>query len=48
MRGSEIVAQYRYDAWGNILLESRDSADYFAVNNPFRYRSYYYDIETGY
>lgn len=48
MRGSEIVAQYRYDAWGNILLESRDSADYFAVNNPFRYRSYYYDVETGY
>lgn len=48
MRGSDIVAQYRYDAWGNILQELKDSSDYFAVNNPIRYRSYYYDVETGY
>ncbi len=32
------------DAWGNILSKTGTMADI----NPFRYRSYYYDTETGF
>ena len=41
-----LVAQYVYDAWGNweIVL---NNADDIANLNPFRYRSYYFDVETG-
>jgi RHS repeat-associated protein len=38
-----IVATYSYDACGNILSQSGSMADV----NPFRYRGYYYDTETG-
>ncbi|MDE7100565.1 MAG: hypothetical protein K2O05_01775, partial [Anaeroplasmataceae bacterium] len=40
-----IVAKYSYDAYGNhkIILNKDDIANI----NPFRYRSYYYDIETN-
>ncbi len=38
------VVQYIYDAWGNHSI----SGDEVLGNlNPFRYRSYYYDTETG-
>ena len=40
----EVVAEYEYDAWGNITYQS----GYMAENNPFRYRGYYYDEETGF
>ena len=49
----DIVATYEYDAWGNCTVMS----DYGYVNtnssfigniNPFRYRGYYYDSETGF
>ena len=39
-----VVAQYTYDAWGNIL----DSGGDLAAVNPLRYRGYYYDNETGF
>ena len=39
-----IVAEYAYDAWGNILQETGTKASI----NPFRYRGYYYDVETGF
>ena len=39
-----IVARYEYDAWGNITYQSGSMADI----NPFRYRGYYYDNETGF
>ena len=39
-----IVASYTYDAWGNILTKTGAMADV----NPFRYRGYYYDTETGF
>lgn len=48
-----LVAQYLYDAWGNHdVLDADDEID-DNVNsignvNPFRYRSYYYDAETGF
>ena len=39
------VAHYAYDAWGNIqILQDTDG---IATLNPFRYRSYYFDEETG-
>ncbi|MBR2377572.1 MAG: hypothetical protein IKA85_07395, partial [Clostridia bacterium] len=38
------VATYTYDAWGNILTKTGSMADI----NPFRYRGYYYDTETGF
>jgi len=41
----ELVAQYAYDAWGNcrVLVDVGGIAEV----NPFRYRSYYFDEETG-
>ena len=42
----QIVAKYSYDAWGNCTVTN---ATGYAVGdkNPFRYRGYYYDTETG-
>ena len=40
----DVVANYEYDAWGNILSQSGSMAD----KNPLRYRGYYYDSETGF
>ena len=42
----QIVATYSYDAWGNCTVTN---ATGYAVGdkNPFRYRGYYYDTETG-
>jgi RHS repeat-associated protein len=37
-----IVAEYSYDAWGNILSQSGD----LAAINPLRYAGCYYDAET--
>ena len=39
------VAGYVYDAWGNIHSETGDSN--LKSLNPFRYRGYVYDEETG-
>ena len=35
---------YRYRAWGNVISKTGILAD----ANPFRYRGYYYDAETGF
>ncbi|MBR2970529.1 MAG: hypothetical protein IKC48_01890, partial [Clostridia bacterium] len=40
------VAQYEYDAWGN--CETITNVNGMADINPFRYRGYYMDVETGY
>ena len=42
----QVVAKYSYDAWGNCTVTN---AAGYAVGdkNPFRYRGYYYDTETG-
>ncbi len=43
-----LVASYAYDAWGKCtILSGGNSTDSIANINPFRYRSYYYDTETG-
>ena len=40
-----IVGEYKYDAWGNHEILVNENG--VAMQNPIRYRSYYYDIETG-
>ena len=42
-----MVASYNYDAWGSCTVyNSSDAA--IGDLNPLRYRSYYYDAETGF
>ena len=51
-----LVAEYKYDAWGNHriyisggidITEDMSYNNSVAKLNPFRYRGYYYDAETG-
>ena len=50
----QIVARYNYDAWGKIISVTDGSGaeitdtTHIAHVNPFRYRGYYYDAETGF
>ena len=39
--------EYTYDAWGNPLSVTGAGATTIGQKNPFRYRGYFYDIETG-
>ena len=43
------IYEYAYDAWGNIIKSSQVATGGSAAHavNPFRYRGYYYDTETG-
>ena len=44
-----VVVKYKYDAWGKCQTTVVDSAaNTIATLNPFRYRSYYFDTETGF
>ena len=50
-----LVAQYLYDAWGNILsvldgagVDVSSNTAHIANVNPFRYRGYFYDADTGF
>ena len=40
-----VVVQYNYDAWGNILSVEDNSTDLIGSINPFRYKGYYYDSD---
>lgn len=42
-----LVAEYQYDAYGNHNVINHNDANIGDVN-PFRYRGYYFDSETGY
>ncbi len=42
-----VVVTYNYNSWGKILSTSGSLASTVGANNPFRYRSYYYDIDVG-
>ena len=46
--GGTVVVEYTYDAWGNVLSVTGSQANTIGQYNPFRYRSYYYDSETGF
>ena len=45
-KDGKAVAEYAYDAWGNMLTEDNGKLTVGKLN-PFRYRSYVYDEETG-
>ncbi len=48
-----LFATYEYDAWGKLLSVKDANGDpitgatSFAIANPFRYRGYYYDRDSG-
>lgn len=48
-----LIARYTYDTWGNTISivdangNEITSSTALPVQNPFRYRGYYYDSETG-
>ena len=44
--GTQIVS-YVYDSWGKLVSISGSQAETIGEANPFRYRGYYYDTETG-
>ena len=51
--GISLVAKYLYDAYGNTYVLNPDgtynsNSSFIGNINPFRYRSYYYDIESGF
>ena len=46
------MVKYKYDAWGNHAVLNPDGSEnenstFIGNVNPFRYRGYYYDTETG-
>ena len=46
-----VVARYLYDAWGTCVVVNNGGTEISDANhignlNPFRYRGYYYDVET--
>ena len=46
--GDKLVS-YKYDAWGNFTTQYHNGgSNTSAANNPFIYRGYYYDKETGF
>ncbi len=47
--GTKLIS-YVYDAWGNVTATNHNvsGTNSGAWHNPFRYRGYYYDTETGY
>ena len=42
-----VVVQYKYDAWGRPISKTGSMKDSLGKLNPFRYRGYVYDEETG-
>ena len=41
------VVEYKYDSWDKILSTTGSMASTLGANQPFRYRGYVYDTETG-
>ncbi|MEI7667673.1 MAG: RHS repeat-associated core domain-containing protein [Erysipelotrichaceae bacterium] len=41
------VVYYQYDSWGNPLTPTGSLASTVGADNPFRYRGYYLDLDTG-
>ncbi len=42
-----VVVEYTYDTWGKIFSITGSQASTVGALNPYRYRSYRYDTETG-
>ena len=41
------VVNYRYDSWGTVTGISGSMAGTLGKDNPYRFKGYYYDEETG-
>ena len=41
------VVNYKYDSWGKLISITGSMADTPGKDNPYRYKGYYYDDETG-
>lgn len=46
-KSGKTVVNYVYDSWGKLLSITGSLKDTVGIQNPFRYRGYYYDNETG-
>ena len=46
VNGTQVV-EYHYDAWGNPVAKTGSMVATLGTVNPFRYRGYVYDEETG-
>ena len=42
-----MVVEYTYDSWGQVVSIEGELKDTVGVINPYRYRGYRYDNETG-
>ena len=42
-----VVVEYTYDAWGKVMDVTGTMAGSLGTIQPFRYRGYVYDVETG-
>ena len=42
------MVEYTYDSWGKLLSTTGSLAETFGTEQPFRYRGYVYDEETGF
>lgn len=42
-----LVVEYAYDVWGKVMATTGSLAGTLGAANPFRYRGYYFDTETG-
>ncbi len=45
--GNNVVVSYEYDSWGKVVNTTDTSGVGIGSINPFRYRGYVYDAETG-
>ena len=41
------MVEYTYDSWGKLLRTTGSLSETFGKEQPFRYRGYVYDEETG-
>ena len=46
-KNAHTVARYSYDAWGACTVVADTSECSVAAVNPFRYRGYYFDVDTS-
>ena len=44
---NQVVVRYQYNSWGKVTSTQDTSGVSLATLNPFRYRKYVYDPETG-
>ena len=44
---NQVVVRYQYNSWGKVTSTQDTSGVSLATRNPFRYRKYVYDPETG-